>query len=79
MPMQVARWVEGGWDSVEAAGKLFNAAVVQDLYNRPVLLFRNTWNLDQLIADVPKIGKLLPYALPPALDETSGKRGKSGK
>jgi len=79
LPYQVARWVEGGWDSVEAAGKLFNAAVVQDLYNRPVLLFRNTWNLDQLIADVPKIGKLLPYALPPALDETSGKRGKSGK
>jgi peptide chain release factor 3 len=72
--LQVARWVVGGWDAVEKVGKLFNAAVVRDIYDRPVLLFRNTWNLDQLLADVPDIGELLPYAMPPK--QVVGKKGK---
>jgi len=74
LPYQVARWVVGGWDAVEKVGKLFNAAVVRDIYDRPVLLFRNTWNLDQLVADVPDIGELLPYAMPPK--QVVGKKGK---
>ena len=64
--------MDGGWDAVEKAGKLFNAAVVKDMYDRPVLLFRNTWNLDQLVTDVPDIGELTPYAMPPAPED--GKR-----
>ena len=75
---QLARWVAGGWEAVDKAGKLFNAAVVKDLYDRPVLLFRNSWNLDQLVADVPDIGELMPYALPPVMDNT-GKGGKKNK
>jgi peptide chain release factor 3 len=61
----MARWVEGGWPAVEAGGRLVNAATVKDVYERPVLLFRNSWNLEQLEADNKKLGPLLPYALPP--------------
>ncbi|KAK3265937.1 hypothetical protein CYMTET_25413 [Cymbomonas tetramitiformis] len=71
----VARWVEGGWDAVEAAGRIFNAALVKDIYERPVLLFKNSWNVDQLQNDVPEIGKLLPYALPPVVEQSSKKKG----
>eukprot|EP00899_Mesostigma_viride_P003070 jgi/Mesvir1/12764/Mv22826-RA.1 len=64
LPFTVARWVLGGWPSVEKAGRMFNCAVVKDLYGRPVLLFKNNWNVDQLLTDNPKIGDLLPYGPP---------------
>eukprot|EP00959_Pyramimonas_sp_CCMP1952_P316687 6628704-Pyramimonas_sp.AAC.1 len=72
--VQVARWVAGGWDAVEKAGKIFNAAVVRDIYDRPVLLFKNSWNLDQLISDVPEIGELMPHAMPPKQEIGNKKR-----
>ena len=76
LPYALARWVEGGWPAVEAAGRLVNAATVKDLYDRPVLLFRNSWNLDQLEADNEALGPLLPYALPPKVE---GKKGGKKK
>eukprot|EP00850_Spirogloea_muscicola_P014965 SM000111S18788 [mRNA] locus=s111:119960:125050:- [translate_table: standard] len=68
----VARWVAGGWAALEKAGRLFNCASVKDQWDRPVLLFRNDWNVGQLQSDHPEIGELLPYALPPTV--TANKR-----
>jgi len=65
LPFTVARWVTGGWDALEKAGRLFNTFVVKDLWQRPVLLFKNQWNLEQVISDQPKL-KLSPIGLPPA-------------
>jgi len=47
----VARWVSGGWPAVESVGRLFNCKTVRDAWGRPVLLFRNQWNLQQLQDD----------------------------
>jgi len=55
LPYSVARWVTNGWDAVEKAGRLFNSLTVKDNWERPVLLFRNQWNLDQVIADHPEL------------------------
>jgi len=51
----VARWVEDGWDALEAVGRLFNTMVIKDGLNRPVLLFKNQWNLNQVESDHPKL------------------------
>ncbi|HIK46205.1 MAG TPA: peptide chain release factor 3 [Leptolyngbyaceae cyanobacterium M65_K2018_010] len=55
LPFSVARWVEGGWPALEKAGRLFNTVVVKDSWNRPVLLFRNEWNCQQIAADHPEL------------------------
>lgn len=51
----VARWVVGGWDALEKAGRLFNTATVKDPWGRPVLLFKNEWNCHQAQADHPDL------------------------
>lgn len=61
----VARWVDGGWPALERAGRLFNCATVKDQWGRPVLLFRNEWNVGQLLSEHPEVGELAPHALPP--------------
>jgi peptide chain release factor 3 len=48
LPFTVARWVGGGWDALEKVGRLFNTATVKDSWGRPVLLFRNEWNCQQV-------------------------------
>lgn len=62
LPYTVARWVTGGWEAVEKAGRIFNAAVVKDSCDRPVLLFKNDWNCHQAEADHPelKLSKIAP-------------------
>lgn len=55
LPYSVARWVTGGWDALKRVGRLFNTATVKDLWDRPVLLFRNEWNLQQVQADHPDL------------------------
>ena len=47
----VARWVIGGWPALETLGRIFNCKTVRDAWDRPVLLFRNDWNLRQLQED----------------------------
>ncbi|MFN6134468.1 MAG: peptide chain release factor 3 [Synechococcaceae cyanobacterium] len=47
----LARWVVEGWPALEAIGRLFNCKTVRDAWDRPVLLFRNQWNLEQLQQD----------------------------
>ncbi len=55
MGYQVARWVNGGWSSLEDLGRVFNCKTVQDAWNRPVLLFKNDWNLNQLKEEHPDL------------------------
>ncbi|MBE9138099.1 peptide chain release factor 3 [Nodosilinea sp. LEGE 07088] len=55
LPYSVARWVDGGWDALEKAGRLFNTVTVKDSWDRPVLLFRNEWNCQQIEADHPEL------------------------
>ena len=55
LPYSVARWVDGGWEALEKAGRLFNTVTVKDSWDRPVLLFRNEWNCQQVEADHPEL------------------------
>jgi peptide chain release factor 3 len=55
LPFTVARWVAGGWEALEKAGRLFNTATVKDSWGRPVLLFKNEWNMHQVQADLPDL------------------------
>ncbi|MGB2924260.1 MAG: peptide chain release factor 3 [Limnothrix sp.] len=55
MGYSVARWVLNGWDAVEKAGKIFNTMVVKDSWDRPVLLLKNEWNLNQITGDHPHL------------------------
>jgi peptide chain release factor 3 len=51
----VARWVTGGWSVLDKVGRIFNAATVKDSWGRPVLLFKNDWNVQQLLGDHPDL------------------------
>ena len=51
----VARWVTGGWKALAKAGRLFNTITVKDNWERPVLLFKNEWNLRQVMSDCPEL------------------------
>jgi peptide chain release factor 3 len=51
----VARWVVGGWPALESVGRIFNCKTVRDAWDRPVLLFKNEWNLNQLAEDHPDL------------------------
>jgi len=55
LPYTVARWVDGGWDTLNKVGRLFNTITVKDSMGRPVLLFRNEWNCQQLQGDHPEL------------------------
>ena len=66
----LARWAEGGWDAVDAAdgdGKLFGTLVVQDRWERPVLLFRNDWKARDIENEVKGL-MLKPHSLPPQIE-----------
>jgi peptide chain release factor 3 len=66
----LARWVDGGWDAVDKAdadGKLFGIMVVQDRWQRPVLLFRNDWKAASL-AEEEKYLELKPWSKPPLIE-----------
>ena len=67
LPFTVARWVTGGWDALEKAGRLFNTVVVKDRWERPVLLFKNQWNVEQVMSYRSEL-ELSPLGLPPAVD-----------
>ncbi|MCU0516757.1 MAG: peptide chain release factor 3 [Oscillatoria sp. Prado101] len=55
LPFSVARWVAGGWEALAKVGRLFNTVTVKDSWGRPVLLFKNEWNLHQIQADHPDL------------------------
>ena len=51
MQYQLARWVSDGWPAIEKLGRIFNCKIVKDCWNRPVILFKNEWNLNQFVED----------------------------
>ncbi len=55
LPYSVARWVVDGWEALEKAGRLFNTVTVKDNWGRPVLLFKNDWNMHQVQEDNPNL------------------------
>jgi peptide chain release factor 3 len=55
LPYSVARWVAGGWEALKKVGRLFNTVTVKDNWGRPVLLFKNEWNLQQVESDHPDL------------------------
>jgi peptide chain release factor 3 len=55
LPYSVARWVAGGWEALQKVGRLFNTVTVKDNWGRPVLLFRNEWNVQQVEGDHPDL------------------------
>jgi peptide chain release factor 3 len=55
LPYNLARWVTGGWEALEKAGRIFNTLTVKDNWERPVLLFKNEWNLQQVKEDKPEL------------------------
>ena len=55
LPYSVARWVVEGWEALDKVGRVFNTMTVKDALDRPVLLFRNEWNVGQLQADHPDL------------------------
>jgi peptide chain release factor 3 len=68
----VARWVVGpgdAWNAVDACGRLFNVMTAKDRWERPVLLFKNTWSMNTLMEDNPEL-ELAPWAFAP-VEESS--------
>ena len=55
LPYSVARWVKDGWPALEEVGRIFSALTVKDYWGRPVLLFKNSWNVQQLLGDHPDL------------------------
>ncbi|VEP11224.1 Peptide chain release factor 3 [Hyella patelloides LEGE 07179] len=55
LPYSVARWIGGGWEALEKAGRIFNTMTVKDSWNRPVLLIKNQWNVAQIVGDYPDL------------------------
>ncbi|MER3432917.1 MAG: peptide chain release factor 3 [Leptolyngbya sp. ERB_1_1] len=67
LPYTVARWVDGGWEALQKVGRIFNTLAVKDSWERPVLLFRNEWNCQQLQGDHPelKLNAIAPVVAEP--------------
>ncbi|NEP74801.1 MAG: peptide chain release factor 3 [Okeania sp. SIO2G4] len=55
LPFTVARWVNSGWDVLKKVGRLFNTVAVKDSWGRPVLLFKNEWNCQQVESEHPEL------------------------
>lgn len=55
-----------GKTTLTEKGRLFNTQVVQDRWKSPVLLFKNQWNLEQILGEYPDL-KLSNIAIPPTV------------
>mmetsp|Transcript_22556 Transcript_22556/g.55107 ORF Transcript_22556/g.55107 Transcript_22556/m.55107 type:complete len:599 (+) Transcript_22556:100-1896(+) len=68
LSFSVARWVTGPgepWEAVEKCGRLFNVFYAKDRWERPVLLFKNDWNLNNLREEHPDL-ELAPWSFAPS-------------
>ncbi len=44
----LARWILAGWEVVDKLGSLYNSDIFKDSWDRPVLLCKNIWSLQQI-------------------------------
>ncbi|PXF47247.1 Peptide chain release factor 3 [Gracilariopsis chorda] len=66
LPYSLARWVVGPsdpWKAVDECGRLFGVFCAKDRWERPVLLFKNEWGLNNVLADHDI--ELKPWAFAP--------------
>lgn len=68
-PLQysLARWITGPgdpWKAVNDCGRLFNVFYAKDRWDRPVLLFKNEWSLNNVQQEHNKL-ELTPWAFAP--------------
>lgn len=67
LPYAVARWVTGPgdpWEAVDSCGRFYGVFYAKDRWERPVLLFKNDWSLNNVKQDHPKL-ELAPWAFAP--------------
>jgi peptide chain release factor 3 len=63
----VARWVTGPgepWEALDSCGRMFNVFLAKDRWERPVVLFKNEWNMNSIMQDNPNL-ELAPWAFAP--------------
>ena len=61
LPFTAARWVSEGWEALHQTSRLYEVFTAQDRFERPVLLFRSNWHLQNVEKDHPQLG-LTPVA-----------------
>lgn len=64
----VCRWVVGKgdpWKALDSVGRLFGVLYCKDGFGRPVLLFKNSWSVDNVLADHSEALELAPWAFAP--------------
>ena len=65
----VARWVSCGWevlDECQKKGKLLNTLVLRDRWQRPVILFMNSWSCERVESEEKDLG-LCDWSIPPLI------------
>ena len=55
-------------DAADKDGKLHGVSIVKDRWDRPVLLFRNPWKVQQLMDEVKDL-KLEPWSMSPLISK----------
>ncbi len=62
LPYTLARWVENDWADLEDISSLFNAMIAKDRQNRPIILFKNEWTLQNFVENNTylKLSKIAP-------------------
>ena len=63
---------------METVGRIFNCKTVRDAWDRPVLLFKNDWNLNQLQEDHPELELRAVAPVPRALCHDRGTACSTG-
>lgn len=53
LPHKLARWVTDGWESLNKENLPFETVIVEDRWQRPVLLFKSEWNLRKVEQENP--------------------------
>jgi peptide chain release factor 3 len=55
LPFTIARWVTGGWEEFDKEKLSAQILIAEDWRQRPVLLFRNEWQLQRVEDENPKL------------------------
>ncbi|HUF04099.1 MAG TPA: peptide chain release factor 3 [Aridibacter sp.] len=55
LPFSHARWVNAGWAAIENGGALHDVEIFCDRRERPVLAFRNKWQMQRILEERPEL------------------------